>query len=67
MFALDNETLWTMIELPAQENSGNNETTGFQTSPTQVRVILRDLSGKASLDASYLIPSSKQSGIGALK
>lgn len=54
MFAVNSDTLLSIVELPAQEQVGTGVTAGFITSPSQVRVILRDLSGKASWDAAHL-------------
>lgn len=60
LFALNN-TLLSIVELPAQDGLGGGVTTGFATSPTLVRIILRDLSGKASWDVAHLhAPPSPQ-------
>ena len=54
LFAMNSNTLLSIVELPAQDGLGGGITSGFATSPTLVRIILRDLSGKASWDAAHL-------------
>ncbi|XP_066993863.2 probable Rho GTPase-activating protein CG5521 isoform X2 [Anabrus simplex] len=54
LFVLSNNLLVSLVELPALEVPGGGVTAGLKTAPSQVRVILRDLSGKASWDASIL-------------
>lgn len=44
----------SFIELPTLDLPGGGVTAGLSTADTQVRVLLRDLSGKASWDASIL-------------
>ncbi|CAL8089966.1 unnamed protein product [Orchesella dallaii] len=54
LFALNSNTLLSIVELPAQDGLGGGIPSGFATTPTLVRIILRDLSGKASWDAAHL-------------
>ena len=58
---LSNNLLVSLVELPALEVPGGGVTAGLRTAPSQVRVILRDLSGKASWDASILYCSPEDS------
>jgi hypothetical protein len=51
----------SLVELPALEVPGGGITAGLRTAPSQVRIILRDLSGKASWDASILYCSPEDS------
>ncbi|PSN32061.1 Ral GTPase-activating protein subunit alpha-2, partial [Blattella germanica] len=53
--------LVSLVELPALDAPGGGVTAGLRTAPSQVRVILRDLSGKASWDASILYCSPEDS------
>lgn len=62
MFTLDNETLVSFVELPLSGMSGDCITSGFQSARSQVRIIVRDLSGKASWDASHLISPPSSTG-----
>lgn len=50
----NSNTLASLIELPALDVPGGGVTAGLVTAEKQVRVLLRDLSGKASWDASIL-------------
>lgn len=50
----------SLIELPALELPGGGVTAGLSTADKQVRVLLRDLSGKASWDASILYRTPEQ-------
>lgn len=50
----------SMVELPTLEVPGGGVTAGLITAPSQVRVILRDLAGKASWDASILYCTPEQ-------
>ncbi|KAJ9597262.1 hypothetical protein L9F63_011866, partial [Diploptera punctata] len=61
LFVLSNNLLVSLVELPALEVPGGGVTAGMRTAPSQVRVILRDLSGKASWDASILYCSPEDS------
>jgi len=61
MFVVDDETLLTMLELPVLENSDGFDT---KTPMSQVRIILRDLSGKACWDATNLLSESPYGYIG---
>ncbi|GFG28404.1 hypothetical protein Cfor_11332, partial [Coptotermes formosanus] len=54
LFVLSNSLLVSLVELPALDVPGGGVTAGLRTAPSQVRIILRDLSGKASWDASIL-------------
>jgi hypothetical protein len=58
---LSNSLLVSLVELPALDVPGGGVTAGLRTAPSQVRVILRDLSGKASWDASILYCSPEDS------
>jgi hypothetical protein len=62
MFALNDNSLLSIVELPTQDNSNSGGVSAcFNSSPSQVRVILRDLSGKASWDSVHLYsPASKE-------
>jgi hypothetical protein len=61
LFVLSNSLLVSLVELPALDVPGGGVTAGLRTAPSQVRVILRDLSGKASWDASILYCSPEDS------
>ncbi|XP_069689068.1 probable Rho GTPase-activating protein CG5521 isoform X3 [Periplaneta americana] len=61
LFVLSNSLLVSLVELPALDVPGGGVTAGLRTAPSQVRVILRDLSGKASWDASILYCSPEES------
>jgi hypothetical protein len=61
LFVLSNSLLVSLVELPALEVPGGGVTAGLRTAPSQVRIILRDLSGKASWDASILYCSPEDS------
>lgn len=50
----------SLVELPALEVPGGGVTAGLITAPSQVRIILRDLAGKASWDASILYCTPEQ-------
>ena len=59
MFVLNNTTLLSLVEIPGLEE--DIEMSGFTTAPSQVRIILRDISGKFVWDTSVLYtPSSIQ-------
>ena len=51
LFVLNNTTLLSLVEIPGMEQVGGQT---FTTASSQVRVILRDISGKFSWDASIL-------------
>lgn len=55
----------SLIELPVLDLPGGGVTAGLSTADKQVRVLLRDLSGKASWDASilYRTPDNDNEGI----
>ncbi|CAH0550342.1 unnamed protein product [Brassicogethes aeneus] len=54
LFILTKNVISSLVELPALELPGGGVTAGLSTADKQVRVILRDLSGKSSWDASIL-------------
>lgn len=54
MFVLTPSVIASLVELPALDLPGGGVTAGLSTADKQVRVLLRDLSGKASWDASIL-------------
>ncbi|KAK7793523.1 hypothetical protein R5R35_010590 [Gryllus longicercus] len=54
LFVVSDHLLVSLVELPALEVPGGGVTAGLCTAPSQVRVLLRDLSGKACWDASIL-------------
>lgn len=51
---LTENVIASLIELPVLDLPGGGVTAGLSTADKQVRVLLRDLSGKASWDASIL-------------
>ena len=60
LFILNNTTLLSLVEIPGLEEEF--EMSGFTSAPSQVRIILRDISGKFAWDTSMLYtPSSMQS------
>ncbi|GBP16667.1 Probable Rho GTPase-activating protein CG5521 [Eumeta japonica] len=54
LMRLSDTTLASLIELPALDMPGGGITPGLATSDRQVRVLLRDIAGKACWDASAL-------------
>ncbi|XP_008195928.1 probable Rho GTPase-activating protein CG5521 isoform X1 [Tribolium castaneum] len=54
LFMLTENVIASLIELPVLDLPGGGVTAGLSTADKQVRVLLRDLSGKASWDASIL-------------
>ena len=54
LFVLNPNVITSLIELPSLNLPGGGVTAGLSTSDKQVRVLLRDLSGKTSWDASIL-------------
>ncbi|CAG9813221.1 unnamed protein product [Phaedon cochleariae] len=54
LFILSRSVLASLVELPALDLPGGGVTAGLSTADKQVRVLLRDLSGKCSWDASIL-------------
>lgn len=54
LFILSSNVIASLIELPALDLPGGGVTAGLATADKQVRVLLRDLSGKACWDASIL-------------
>lgn len=54
LFMLSRSVIASLIELPALDLPGGGVTAGLATADKQVRVLLRDLSGKACWDASIL-------------
>lgn len=59
MFLLNSGLLASFIELPALKLPGGGITAGLITADRQVRVLLRDLNGKACWDASILYREPK--------
>lgn len=57
LFVLTRSVIASLIELPTLDLPGGGATAGLSTADRQVRVLLRDLSGKASWDASILYRS----------
>ncbi|KAI4469242.1 tuberin [Holotrichia oblita] len=57
LFMLNPNVIASLIELPALDLPGGGVTAGLSTANRQVRVLLRDLSGKACWDASILYRS----------
>nr|XP_018896706.1 PREDICTED: ral GTPase-activating protein subunit alpha-1 isoform X1 [Bemisia tabaci] len=62
LFVTNSAHTVSFIELPPLEVPGGGPTADLITAPAQVRVILRDLNGKSSWDASvlYAVPDSIQ-------
>ena len=56
LFVLNNTTLLSLVEIPGLEE--DVEMSGFTTAPSQVRIILRDISGKFVWDTSVLYTPS---------
>lgn len=54
LFVLTSSVIASLIELPALNLPGGGVTAGLSTADKQVRVLLRDLCGKSSWDASIL-------------
>ncbi|KAG1693961.1 Ral GTPase-activating protein subunit alpha-1 [Nymphon striatum] len=54
LYLLNNDTLLSFVEIPTVEIPGSSVTTGLTTSKSQVRVIIRNLSGKFSWDSTLL-------------
>ncbi|CAG9861658.1 unnamed protein product [Phyllotreta striolata] len=54
LFILSKNIIASLVELPALKLPGGGVTAGLSAADKQVRVILRDLSGKSSWDASVL-------------
>lgn len=54
LFILSSDVVASLVELPALDLPGGGVTAGLTTADRQVRVLLRDLSGKACWDASIL-------------
>ncbi|KAG5874291.1 hypothetical protein JTB14_005721 [Gonioctena quinquepunctata] len=54
LYILSKNVIASLIELPALDLPGGGVTAGLSTADKQVRVLLRDLSGKSSWDASIL-------------
>lgn len=54
LFILTKNVIASLVELPALDLPGGGVTAGLSTADKQVRVILRDLSGKSCWDASIL-------------
>nr|CAI5843999.1 unnamed protein product [Callosobruchus analis] len=54
LFILSKDVIASLIELPTLDLPGGGVTAGLSTADRQVRVLLRDLSGKSCWDASVL-------------
>ncbi|XP_076041404.1 ral GTPase-activating protein subunit alpha-2 isoform X2 [Oratosquilla oratoria] len=54
LFAMNQSCLFSLVQLPALQVPGGAATAGFKTPNSEVRLIMRDLSGKFSWDASLL-------------
>lgn len=54
LFILSKNVIASLIELPTLDLPGGGVTAGLSTADKQVRVLLRDLSGKSCWDASIL-------------
>lgn len=54
LFILTTNVIASLVELPALDSPGGGATAGLVTADEQVRVLLRDMSGKSSWDASIL-------------
>ncbi|KAL1416578.1 hypothetical protein MTO96_027799 [Rhipicephalus appendiculatus] len=50
LFVLNNMSILSLVEIPAEETSGGAASVGLTTGKSQVRAIVRDLSGKFSWD-----------------
>ncbi|CAD7084282.1 unnamed protein product [Hermetia illucens] len=61
LFMLTSGLVASFVELPALKLPGGGATAGLVTAEKQVRVLLRDLSGKACWDASILYSEPKSS------
>lgn len=60
LFVLARRVIASLVELPALRLPGGGATAGLATADRQVRVLLRDLSGKACWDASVLYRTPEQ-------
>lgn len=54
LLMLSNSIIMSLVELAALDAPGGGVTAGLTTAPSLVRVLLRDLAGKASWDSSIL-------------
>ncbi|XP_015587095.1 ral GTPase-activating protein subunit alpha-1 isoform X3 [Cephus cinctus] len=54
LLMLSNSIIMSLVELAALDAPGGGVTAGLTTAPSTVRVLLRDLAGKASWDSSIL-------------
>ncbi|XP_064464069.1 ral GTPase-activating protein subunit alpha-1-like isoform X3 [Ornithodoros turicata] len=50
MFVLNNSAIMSLVEVPSQEAPGGGTTVGLATGKSQVRIIVRDLSGRFAWD-----------------
>ncbi|XP_024085284.1 ral GTPase-activating protein subunit alpha-1 isoform X2 [Cimex lectularius] len=55
------QQLVSLVEVPALDVPGGSVAQGLVSAPSQVRVIIRDLAGKSSWDASALYTASQES------
>lgn len=62
LLMLSNSIIMSLIELDTLDAPGGGVTAGLTTAPSTVRVLLRDLAGKASWDSSILYnqPSNEE-------
>ncbi|KAK3931767.1 Ral GTPase-activating protein subunit alpha-2 [Frankliniella fusca] len=67
LLVLSSQRLLSLVELPTLEVPGGGVTAGLTTARSQVRLLLRDLSGKACWDASILYCSPEDSADSSLK
>ncbi len=67
LLVLSSQRLLSLVELPTLEVPGGGVTAGLTTARSQVRLLLRDLSGKACWDASILYCSPEDSTDSSLK
>lgn len=67
LLVLSSQRLLSLIELPTLAVPGGGVTAGLTTAQSQVRLLLRDLSGKSCWDASILYCSPEDSSDSSLK
>lgn len=67
LLVLSSQRLLSLVELPTLEVPGGGVTAGLTTARSQVRLLFRDLSGKACWDASILYCSPEDSSDSSLK
>lgn len=67
LLVLSSQRLLSLVELPTLAVPGGGVTAGLTTAQSQVRLLLRDLSGKSCWDASILYCSPEDSSDSSLK